>query len=549
MSSPVDSTILPPSFDPGLRTLMDIMKLYPPVGTESSLEIGYKSLEISYTLPTQLTGLKGRGNRLPKPTIRGPVYVFPLGTRGKYAHCDPKGWKQYVHINGSPWYKQESDRNDARPFKVEVLTDVDLSDVAILKQTNKCIDAIFRYIQSKQKLLEDLQLRDKENSAPVQLVVETLKDDDRCGYYFVCHETRSIFWPEMTLMAGLESSMSSPYVSLSHFRLDLECQYWRHWEHFANIQVVTDEIYDELMNLLLYDIVGRSNEGEGLQNKGSKGSPPIIGRLMFVYKRRQFSTYWGENFARTGRDQWMREHSYTLFLWAVSPWFFGAPNALLRGLDDIFINKQVAIEPWRQFMRNLHAEWQDFILNSAVLLAANVAFLAIQSIDGNKDRPEFRSPPQIASYVSTLMSISSIFAGLLLVHNTREKVQDSILEAFHYLRARHSGLFGFVPLAIVYSLPYILLLYALVSFIVAFLLVCFSDTTTVTRGLVGGFGLMCFMHTVNCVMMNWDHGIFWWLTSVGSLRSWLGRWRFPVWRWRRGFATEQQGSKESLLPH
>ncbi|KAG9218597.1 hypothetical protein CCMSSC00406_0001289 [Pleurotus cornucopiae] len=287
----------------------------------------------------------------------------------------------------------------------------------------------------------------------------------------------------MTLMAGLESSMSSPYVSLSHFRLDLECQYWRHWEHFANIQVVTDEIYDELMNLLLYDIVVQHTDhhsnaytfsldelhsfvrsmkatrrkdfsyapfvkddlmrAKAFKTRDLREAPPSsVGGINLSYmledlpcttdqgpERRQFSTYWGENFARTGRDQWMREHSYTLFLWAVSPWFFGAPNALLRGLDDIFINKQVAIEPWRQFMRNLHAEWQDFILNSAVLLAANVAFLAIQSIDGNKDRPEFRSPPQIASYVSTLMSISSIFAGLLLVHNTREKVQDSILEA------------------------------------------------------------------------------------------------------------------------
>jgi len=115
-----------------------------------------------------------------------------------------------------------------------------------------------------------------------------------------------------------------------------------------------------------------------------------------------------------------------------------------------------------------------------VLLNANVAFLAIPSVDpGDRNR----SPTQLASYLSIVASVGSVVTGLLLLRQHRTKPQDSAEEVVsypvrplapissltaptpspqqdRYLRSRLHNALGFETLAILYSLPYSLLLWA-----------------------------------------------------------------------------------------
>lgn len=67
-----------------------------------------------------------------------------------------------------------------------------------------------------------------------------------------------------------------------------------------------------------------------------------------------------------------------------------------------------------------------------MLLNANVAFLAIQSVDEEPKLPE-RSPAQLASYVSIFCSIGSIILGLLLIRQNRTKTRDTAVEAVRRL--------------------------------------------------------------------------------------------------------------------
>jgi len=60
-----------------------------------------------------------------------------------------------------------------------------------------------------------------------------------------------------------------------------------------------------------------------------------------------------------------------------------------------------------------------------VLLNANVAFLAIPSVDIG-DRA--RTPAQLASYLSIITSLGSIVTGLLLLRQHRTKPQDAAEE-------------------------------------------------------------------------------------------------------------------------
>ena len=66
------------------------------------------------------------------------------------------------------------------------------------------------------------------------------------------------------------------------------------------------------------------------------------------------------------------------------------------------------------------------IRQATVLLNANVAFLAIQSVDqiSENNNPD-RSPAQIASYLSIIASIGSIILGLLLIRQNRTKSRET----------------------------------------------------------------------------------------------------------------------------
>ena len=77
---------------------------------------------------------------------------------------------------------------------------------------------------------------------------------------------------------------------------------------------------------------------------------------------------------------------------------------------------------------------------ATVMLNANVAFLAIQSVDVNDD-PR-RSAAQISSYLSVIANIGSIILGLLLMRQNRTKSKETADEAVSYLSLPFFSLFA-----------------------------------------------------------------------------------------------------------
>ncbi|EEB99584.1 hypothetical protein MPER_00712 [Moniliophthora perniciosa FA553] len=69
-------------------------------------------------------------------------------------------------------------------------------------------------------------------------------------------------------------------------------------------------------------------------------------------------------------------------------------------------------------MARMRDEWQSINLLATVILNANVAFLAIQSVDENSVTPA-RSAAQITSYLSVIASLGSIVIGLLLTRKNK----------------------------------------------------------------------------------------------------------------------------------
>ncbi|KAF4593415.1 hypothetical protein EYR38_009129 [Pleurotus pulmonarius] len=356
----------------------------------------------------------------------------------------------------------------------KVLTDVDISNEEVLRHTQHFLTLIFDSLRAK-----NLQLENE-----VELVVETVKydgeEDYRCGYYFVDHKNRCLFWLEdFDISHALWDAWAN--TSLSHIKLEIEVSYWQHWELFCNIQVATEDILDELTEILTTDLVDLQTSDTSNALFSADELQSYL-RVVEISRRPVF----------TSRKS--------------SPFFVVAST-----------------QPWRTFIKKLNEEWQDFIINSAVLLAANVSFLAIQSVDNIKDEP-YRSPSQIASYLSTLASISSMIIGLLLVRQTRTKGSASAQHAADYLRARRYRVVGHEPLAIMYSLPYAFLMWGMVFLMIALLLVCFLGTTLVTRIIPGLAALTCITMIVWCIWMGWDRGNdpheSLWNTFVNALSRW-----------------------------
>lgn len=85
----------------------------------------------------------------------------------------------------------------------------------------------------------------------------------------------------------------------------------------------------------------------------------------------------------------------------------------------------------------------DICLQATVLLSANVGFLAIQSID-TPDGSSYRSPAQIASYVSALLSALDIVVVQVLMRRHRQHLYESAAKG-----VSASGFRGREPILIV----------------------------------------------------------------------------------------------------
>ncbi|KAK0218286.1 hypothetical protein EDD85DRAFT_961562 [Armillaria nabsnona] len=181
----------------------------------------------------------------------------------------------------------------------------------------------------------------------------------------------------------------------------------------------------------------------------------------------------------------IKQPLHTTVIALLSPLLFFAPDIHHTALYGIWCN-YISQTEWSAFIRKLSTEWQDFVINATVLLNANVAFLAIQSIDKSSS-DKGRSPAQIASYVSTILSIGSISLGLLLLQKYRYKNRDYNILPWDFLGIQGDlGIrLGLETLAIMYSLPWALLMWAMIFFLAAFCLMCFTASSLLVRMIVG----------------------------------------------------------------
>ncbi|PBK80241.1 hypothetical protein ARMGADRAFT_1021025 [Armillaria gallica] len=332
-----------------------------------------------------------------------------------------------------------------------------------------------------------------------------------CAYYFASHDDRSIFWLDDFNATYFDRWDQIKGVT-SAFQVghEVESQYWYHCQLFPTCRQMDMKIINELSDILIHCIgdlitsetanchysipdlqqmLSLTNSIKETVLSGNHQSPSSVSstsRFMFIFVQQRFYDFHGLPAARLEREKsvYSTEVKRPPLIILLSPPLFFAPDIYLVSLNKIWGDGLVTKRSWTVFIEKLKDEWQDLILNSTVLLNANVAFLAIQSVDDSSAK-DGRSLAQILSYISIITSIGSIILGLLMTRKNRWMASGGTTEALRFLYSRKQLFTGLEGLAIMYSLPYALLMWAMVTFLSAFTLMCFTASDVTVRMLVG----------------------------------------------------------------
>ncbi|KAH8995332.1 hypothetical protein EDB92DRAFT_196178 [Lactarius akahatsu] len=333
----------------------------------------------------------------------------------QYSHAKcPEGWVPATHPGGSLYFYNPERR---------IFTDVYMYDVDLSAEIHAFA-----------------ALLDKERTEPLptddyDLVLDIIKDFYECEDSLL-REVRGVREP-------------------GHVKLRLESLYWVHWSLYPgpDWRRFPKNASNELLGALLssgidsltskvstspYTVAEMESMRDFIKEAESLGpeDPHVI--ASHVCSLSMFLHFHGQKGSRQDRYKSIYKGSSrkrTILVRILSPILFFFPDIHLVELEKVWTDEIVVEALWKEFMQKLVSEWTEFVLYSTVMLAANVAFLAIPGVI---IAPPYPTPPvpnappsqapntwiepspaQITSSISLVFSIGSIITGLLLIRRNR----------------------------------------------------------------------------------------------------------------------------------
>ncbi|KAH9478554.1 hypothetical protein JR316_0009010 [Psilocybe cubensis] len=419
------------------------------------------------------------------------------------------GWTQCTHPDGAIYFCNRDKR---------IFTDANIYDTVLYQQMLEDISTIEEFISTHGITLPsncDLALDVTYNNACQEI---------QTFYYFVHHPSRSIFfldnyeapWCELK---GINSS--------SHLREELEAQYWLYLQLCPQALEISSSLIFELRDTVL-QFIGASQSSatiynldelykfltlienlERNQGRESNGAVGLLSRLMHSFAQSKVYDSQGKLQPRLKNEIQIVTYAAqasrrTWFIRTISPFLFFSPNLYLRTLRRMWVIGATHNSVWDQGVTRLRHEWRERIFWSILMLIANAAFLSIRDIGLRHPELEHRSGAQISSYVSVIFAIGSIFLGMTFHEHIMANSRDLIGDVSAYAKKRAYSLVGLEARAIVYSLPYVFLIWSIISFATAVGFLVFQDTRRVTRVIVGVFAAAVGVLVIIGVICSWE---------------------------------------------
>ncbi|KAH9836343.1 uncharacterized protein C8Q71DRAFT_78139 [Rhodofomes roseus] len=396
-------------------------------------------------------------------------------------------------VSISPWAPQghpEGQRYFTKLINdIRYHTDHYFEDEASLNVINELAAALHSDLRKHPNLPADIEV--------VLHVFKNEQNEMECSYYLASEAERSVFWLE-EVDTTLITENFRPVRNASYLK------YREHVDLYPHGRIVTAELLsdvNETLNTFAFDTITSITStspwdyselqkilsvSRNIAVGAGAQSIWVLARIKTIILWERFVNMHGLREARLERhrsvfDQSPAEPSCLLRL--ISPMFFNLPLQYLRELEKIYVDRTVNYKSWSMFVTNLQSDWGNSITPATVLLTANVGLLAIQSVDtGNPDR----SVAQIASYVSTFLSLGNIMLCTILAQRHRLNANMTADLAGTYVDGRANFPYGLELVAVSFSLPSVMFLWGLAAFYVAVAWVCLEGTSLWTR-LLSGF--------------------------------------------------------------
>ncbi|KAG2057903.1 hypothetical protein BDR06DRAFT_1018591 [Suillus hirtellus] len=425
------------------------------------------------------------------PQTRDRVFIEP-GNK-VFEDKPPSGrWKPLVHPEGALYYYDSSRR---------IYTDADLSKTSTLLAIEVFADQLYNDAQANPNI---------DITSKTELVIEDI-DETTCGYYFVEQDTRCIFWLERfdaeTLFENIRRVKNMGHITVRVDLMPTQTAPRTHCELFPHENRVTPVALEELKQMIMHaaavtitsvtcvapfekeelekmlDLVMNI---EGTLDGQFTHTRCVVARFMSEFIKAKFFNFCGQPGARLDSDQtiYFKGHDHQSLLFIITSFLlFGSPRTHQEDLKVIWVDRIINRVLWNQFIDKLNDEWTGLALSATVILNANIAFLAISSVPDTAG---------LLSYISVVCSIAVVLLVLLLVRQNQKRDCERAVALLTYVE---QSFFGTEVLAIMYSLPYGLLVWALIYFAAGFGDLVFKIESQWTRGAVGFAGVLvvCFV--------------------------------------------------------
>ncbi|KIJ19405.1 hypothetical protein PAXINDRAFT_166595, partial [Paxillus involutus ATCC 200175] len=448
-------------------------------------------------------------------TIRIPTRVTKTSMKlGKQllTRRDVSGWQPKVHPEGTLFYSQNAEG-------YVVLTDTDLTDSRNLNEIGSSV----------QLILEEAKKFLKPQDESLVLVVELAEEDSNrpggaqeCLYYFADHAEKLLYWVHEYKIMDMKGVLCGGVKSTedSHIKYAVEAQYWMHCERFSNmvpmrlqylvdlretlIHASTDTILsdtsvapfaaDDLLKLLTVVTTIEDSVARYPQPTGGSGLYPhsigAIARIMRLFTHSKFLNFHGQPGARLNADQAIytkelasEEGFSTPIFYVLNILLLTAPRKHIRTLRGIYVDRVTNASRWGGFIGGLKDEWNGYTVFSTVLLAVDISFLAVPGVI-NGTFLTSQTTTAIMVYISTILSLGTLVVSVLLADQIRRYGIESLNEGAAYMSRMTTSILGIEAMAVMYSLPYALLVWSMLAFGVALSTMIFSSVHKVGRAMV-----------------------------------------------------------------
>ncbi|KAF9234079.1 hypothetical protein BU15DRAFT_79397 [Melanogaster broomeanus] len=410
-----------------------------------------------------------------------------------YDDTDIPGWVQYTQPEGSSYFANLTRR---------IITDADICRPNLLNKINEVANSLLLSAERMSAVHDKVEL--------VIGLIDHGAGNRECLYYFVDHQRQLLFWVHAYPLSNIFANVKGVNKK-SHMKYAIETQYWTHLELYPNGRTLKAEHHTELKGILIHASTETLTSNTSIapfdsdelsrmldlmdKTEGSIGQEQVhavyvVARLMRLFTSSKFVNFYGQPGARLNADQSVytklrgQDQATSLLIRISDLILFRGPSAHVSELQRMWVDRSVNAPRWKGFISKLSNEWAGFTIYSTVMLAVDVSFLAIPALDPTKPNGKESLAASIATYMSIILVVGSLVVSVQLSNRIRGQENASAKEAAAIMLRSTQSMLGTDALAIMYSLPFALLIWGMLFFVVALAFVVFGSQDNITLGTI-----------------------------------------------------------------